>query len=220
MALVERISFSADYIIIKNLLEQTEEFRQIIISGNSFPSDHYYDISAELNSISIEGTYFETETLFDLKRSLHTISECITFFKKDKDELYPRLKEIAYSVDLNQAIIKQIDRIIDDKGKISDEASPELSTIRRELISKQHQVNKRIAQVMNTVRKQGWAPEDIDMTIRNGRLVIPVLAAHKRNIKGFIHDESATGQTVFIEPADVFEMNNDIRELENAEEAR
>ena len=108
MALVERISFSADYIIIKNLLEQTEEFRQIIISGNSFPSDHYYDISAELNSISIEGTYFETETLFDLKRSLHTISKCITFFKKDKDELYPRLKEIAYSVDLDQAIIKQM----------------------------------------------------------------------------------------------------------------
>ena len=217
MALVEHISFSADYIIIKKLLEQTEEFRQIIISGNSFPSDHYYDIFAELNSISIEGTYLETETLFDLKRSLHTISECITFFKKDKDELYPRLKEIAFSVDLDHAIIKQIDRIIDDKGRIRDEASPELSTIRRELISKQHHVNKRIAQVMNTARKQGWAPEDIDMTIRNGRLVIPVLAAYKRNIKGFIHDESATGQTVFIEPADVFEMNNDIRELENAE---
>jgi DNA mismatch repair protein MutS2 len=217
MALVDRISFSEDYNMIKKLLEQTEEFRQIIISGNSFPSDHYYDISAELNSISIEGTYLETETLFDLKRSLHTISECVTFFKKDKEEHYPRLKEIAISVDLDHAIIKQIDRIIDDKGKIRDEASPELSTIRHELISKQYHVNKRIAQVMNTVRKQGWAPEDIDMTIRNGRLVIPVLAAYKRNIKGFVHDESATGQTVFIEPADVFEMNNDIRELENAE---
>jgi DNA mismatch repair protein MutS2 len=217
MALVERISFSKDYSMINKLLEQTEEFRQIIISGNSFPSDHYYDISAELNSLSIEGTYIETETLFDLKRSLHTISECITFFKKDKEELYPRLKEIAFSVDLDHAIIKQIDRIIDDKGKVRDEASPELSTIRSELISKQHHVNKRIAQVMNTVRKQGWAPEDIDMTIRNGRLVIPVLAAYKRNVKGFVHDESATGQTVFIEPADVFEMNNDIRELENAE---
>jgi DNA mismatch repair protein MutS2 len=217
MAIVERISFSEDYSMIKKLLEQTEEFRQIIVSGNSFPSDHYYDISAELNSISIEGTYLETETLFDLKRSLHTISECITFFKKDKEERYQRLKEIAFSVDLDHAIIKQIDRIIDDKGKVRDEASTELSTIRRELISKQHHVNKRIAQVMNTVRKQGWAPEDIDMTIRNGRLVIPVLAAYKRNIKGFVHDESATGQTVFIEPADVFEMNNDIRELENAE---
>ena len=214
---VEKIKFSDNYDHINRLLEQTEEFRQIILSGKNFPSDHYYDITYELTRINIEGTYLETDVLFDMKRCLHTISECISYIKKDKEELYPRLNEIADTVFLDSAIVKQLDRIIDDKGKVRDNASPELLNIRQQLVSKQNQANKKIGQAINNARKQGWSPDDMEMTIRNGRLVIPVLSAYKRNIKGFIHDESSTGQTVFIEPADVFEMNNDIKELENAE---
>lgn len=214
---VEKIKFSDKYENIIKLLEQTEEFRQILLSGENFPGEHYYDVTAELNKITIEGTYLETDVLFDMKRCLHTIGECINYFKKDKENLYPKLNEIAITVFLDSAIVKQLDRIIDDKGKIRDDASPELLNIRQQLISKQNHANKKIAQAINHARKQGWSPDDMEMTIRNGRLVIPVLSAYKRNIKGFIHDESSTGQTVFIEPADVFEMNNDIKELENAE---
>ncbi len=214
---VDKIHFSDDYDHIKKLLEQTEEFRQILLAGSNFPSENYYDLTAELENARIEGTYMDADVLFDLKRSFKTITECINFFNKDKDELYPRLKEISSSAYLDNTITKRLDFIIDDKGKIRDNASPELLKIRQELISKQSSVNKKIAQVINNVRKQGWGTDDIEMTVRNGRVVIPVIAAYKRNIKGFIHDESATGHTVFIEPADVFEINNDIRQLENAE---
>jgi DNA mismatch repair protein MutS2 len=217
VAFVDRIRFSDNHELIKKLLEQTEEFRQILITGNNFPTENYFDITDELDKATIEGTYIETEKLFDLKRSLHTVNDCINYFKKDKEELYPKLKEISTSVYIDNSILKQLEQILDDIGKIRDNASDELFKIRKELISKQNSVNKKISQVIKNVKTQGWAPDNIEMTVRNGRIVIPVLAAYKRNLKGFIHDESATGQTVFIEPSDVFEMNNDIRELENAE---
>ena len=214
---VDRIKFSDNFNHIEKLLEQTEEFRQILISSEKFPSEHYYDVTGSLKNATIEGTYIPQDTLFDIKRSLQTVSDCLIFIKKNQEGVYPRLNEIASSFFLDKSILKRLDAILDDKGKIRDNASDELFKIRREMISKQSSVNKRISQVIQNVKKQGWAPEDIELTIRNGRVVIPLLAAYKRNIKGFVHDESATGQTVYIEPSDVFEMNNDLRELENSE---
>jgi DNA mismatch repair protein MutS2 len=216
-AIVDRIHFSDNLNNLTKLLEQTEEFRRILLSSENFPSEHFYDVTETLTNAAIEGTYIPQDTLFDLKRSLQTVADCMMFFKKTQEGLYPQLNEIISSVYLDKSILQRLDAILDDKGKIRDSASDELLKIRKEMISKQSSVNKRISQVIQTVKKQGWAPEDIELTIRNGRVVIPMLAAYKRNIKGFVHDESATGHTVFIEPADVFEMNNDLRELENAE---
>ena len=214
---VDQTSFSSDYEKIEEQLLQTEEFRQILLSSNRFPTDHYYDITDSLNKVAIEGTYMETETLFNLKRSLNTINECIEFFKKDKENKYPVLNHITLNVVIDKAIVQQLNHIIDDKGKIRDQASPELTKIRQQLISKQTQVRKKIVQLIQTAQKNGWSPENMEMTVRNGRVVIPVIASYKKNINGFIHDESSTGQTVFIEPAVVFELNNDIRDLESAE---
>lgn len=216
-AFVDRIQFTDNLSRLIKLLEQTEEFRQILLSSENFPSEHFYDVTEALTNAAIEGTYIPQDKLFDLKRSLQTVADCMLFFKKTSEGLYPQLNVIASSVYFDKSILMRLDAILDDKGKIRDSASDELLKIRKEMISKQSSVNKRISQVIQNVKKQGWAPEDIELTIRNGRVVIPMLAAYKRNIKGFVHDESATGHTVFIEPADVFEMNNDLRELENAE---
>lgn len=185
--------------------------------NEKFPTENYFDLTDELSRISIEGTYMEKEALFELKRSLNTINDCIQFFRKDKEQRFPQLKELSSSVEIDKSIIKQLDSILDDKGNIRDDASPELAEIRKDISRKQISVNKKLHQLMGHVRRQGWAPDDIELTVRNGRTVIPMLASYKRNIRGFVHDESASGHTVFIEPEEAFDINNEIRELENAE---
>ena len=214
---VNKICFSNNFEHISKLLVQIEEFKQIILSTENFPTNHFYDINCELEKITVSGTFLETDVLFDMKRSLNTVSEIITYFKKNGGDSYPFLKKLSSYITIDSSIISELKKILDDKGKIRDNASPQLSLIRQDLISKHSLVTKRIAQALSNARKQGWVPDNMDVSIRNGRMVIPILVAYKRSIKGFIHDESATGQTVFIEPADVFEINNDIRELENAE---
>lgn len=217
IAFTEKMRFSDDHELILKLLGQTEEFRQIILLNEKFPTENYFDLTFEFNRIAIEGTYIEKESLSELKKSLNTINEIIFFFRKDKDQRFPLLKELSSSVSIDKNILKQLDQILDDKGNIRDDASPELAEIRKNITKKQLSVNKKLHQIIGQVRKQGWAPDDIELTVRNGRTVIPMIAAYKRNIRGFVHDESASGQTVFIEPEEAFDMNNEIRELENAE---
>ncbi|MCK4638310.1 MAG: Smr/MutS family protein [Bacteroidales bacterium] len=214
---VEKIYFSYNFELIKNLISQVEEFRQILMFEDEFPTQDYYDLIPELNRIKIKGTIIDIEKLFDLKSSLNTIFHCLIFFKKTENEKYPHLKELSKDVIIEKQLLQRIDKIIDDKGKIKDNASQKLKEIRNELIRKQSFIDKKISQTLTAAKKAGWTSGDVEATVRNGRLVIPVLVANKRKIKGFIHDESATGQTVFIEPADIFDINNEIRELENAE---
>jgi DNA mismatch repair protein MutS2 len=217
IAFTDRMLFSDKHDRVIKLLEQTEEFRQILLLNEKFPTENYFDLTSELSRIAIEGTYMEKETLFELKRSLNTINNCLQFFRKVKDQHFPQLKDLSSDVNVDKLIIKRLDQILDDKGNIPDDASPELSEIRKDIRRKQASVSKKLHQLMSHVRKQGWAPDDIELTVRNGRTVIPMLASYKRNIRGFVHDESASGQTVFIEPEEAFDTNNEIRELENAE---
>jgi DNA mismatch repair protein MutS2 len=214
---VDEIIFSCDFEQISRLIKQTEEFRQVCLFDENFPTSFYFDLTTELSRAAIEGTYIETESLFDLLRSLKTIKSILNFFKKKEEGIYPELREIAAEVLVDNAIIKNAEVILDDKGKIRDSASPELQKIRKDLISKQSSISKKMNTILRHVKKQGWMPEDAELTVRNGRMVIPVLATHKRKFQGFVHDESATGHTVFIEPAEIFETNNEIRELEYAE---
>jgi len=214
---VEKIYFSYNFELIKKLICQVEEFRQILMFEDGFPIQDYYDLIPELNRIKIKGTIIDLEKLFDLKSSLNTIFQCLIFFKKTESEKYPYLKELSKDVIIEKQLLQHIDKIIDDKGKIKDNASQKLKDIRNELIRKQSFIDKKISQTLTASKKAGWTSGDVEATVRNGRLVIPVLVANKRKIKGFIHDESATGQTIFIEPADIFDINNEIRELENAE---
>lgn len=213
----DKMSFSDNIGTVQKRIEQTEEFRQIILGGASFPISDYSDITEELRHLMIEGTVIDTETLFELKLSLQVFADCIEFFRKRTNEEIPELKKFSEEYSYNPILLQVILKIVDDKGQIKDDASPELKRIRKELIHKQGSASKRIQGILQKSKKEGWVSSDAELTIRNGRLVIPISATHKRKLRGFIHDESATGQTVYIEPDEIFEFNNELKELENAE---
>lgn len=214
---VDELMFSADINVVVKLLEQTEEFRQIILFEESFPSYNFIDLTSELARLSVEGTFIEAEKLFDLKCSYSTIGDCVNFIDKLDPEKYPQIINIGLKVNFFKNILVKIDSIIDERGIIKDNASDELKKIRKEYISKQISIDKKIKTILQNLKKDSIVPGDTEITIRSGRMVLPVPASNKRKLRGFIHDESATGQTVYIEPSEILELNNDLRDLENAE---
>ena len=214
---VDEMGFLDELPEIRSLLGQTEELRRILVSEENFPSQDYYDLTAELARIRTGGTYIEPENLTLLKLSLSSINQILDFFRKHAADMFPYLSSLSKEVSIDNELIPEIDRIIDDKSQVRDEASSALKKIRKERKTKLGAVEKKIAQSLKLARRSGWTPENAELTLRDGRLVIPLLSTHKRKIQGFVHDESATGQTVYLEPADVLETNNEIRELEYAE---
>lgn len=216
-AYVDKIRFSDNFGLVDKLVRQTAEMRYIMQTGQDFPSQNYLDATPYLQRAAIEGTMLMQDEFFDLKVSLATIRLCLRFFENQEPEAFPLLGEYARTIKVERTMTDAIDRIIDERGQIRDNASPELVQIRRRLISEQVNVRKRLDSMLRTAKNSGWIGEDVSLTVRNGRMVIPMAAEHKRKFKGFVHDESSTGQTVFIEPTDVLEANNAIRELEYEE---
>jgi DNA mismatch repair protein MutS2 len=222
-AFVEKIRFSDDYKIINRLIRQVAEFKLILQTESGFPEQNYIDVSEALARASIEGAFISEEQFFEIKLSLRTIQQIIHFFKTKEEMIYPELKTLtANSLPVSEndgwgGVISQIDRIIDERGKVRDSASPELADIRRRLIAEQSDLRKTLERILRTARNSGWIGDEMSLTIRDGRMVIPILSEHKRKLKGFVHDESATGQMAFVEPAEVLEANNEIRELEARE---
>lgn len=222
-AFVDKIRFSDDYKIIDRLIRQVAEFKLILQTESSFPEQNYIDVSEALARASIEGAFIGEEQFFEIKLSLRTIQQIIHFFKHKEEAIYPELKTLtANSLPISDndgwsGVISQIDKIIDERGKVRDSASPELADIRRRLITEQSDLRKTLERILRTARNSGWIGDEMSLTIRDGRMVIPILSEHKRKLKGFVHDESATGQMAFVEPAEVLEANNEIRELEARE---
>ncbi len=214
---VDKIRFSANEEVIRKLLKQVSEFKEVLTSGESFPSQDYFDLREELARLKTPGSYIEQEALFDLKTSLRTIQHIIDYFEKSDHEDFPELKMLLAEVEFPTELLSAAEKIIDDKGEIKSNASEKLAEIRKQLAGKEKQVIRETQKAFTLAKKSGWIPEDSEITIRNGRTVIPVKASDKRAMGGFIHDESASGQTVFIEPSGSFEINNQIRELENDE---
>jgi DNA mismatch repair protein MutS2 len=226
---VQKMAFSTEASEIHTALLQTSELKEILQFEEQFPAQDYYDLVPELLRIRIPGTYMETEQLSELKLSVSTISELLAFLA-EREEKFPALFSLACdggdpgvgysplsSAPLLQSIVAQVERIVDDKSEVRDSASPELSRIRKEKVRLLSSVEHKIIQSFKIARQNGWTPDEAEVTIRNGRLVIPMISTHKRKIQGFVHDESATGQTVYVEPAEIFETNNEIRELDYAE---
>lgn len=214
--MVKNIHFSTDFAEIQKNLTLTWEFRNLIFMESGFPLYSYFDLSDELTHLKVEGTYIEQENLFELKSALIIAKECL-YFLNGHSEKYPNLHKLVEPVNLDKSLISNIEKIIDDKGEIKDSASEKLTELRKTIIRKKASIISLINQAFRNAKKSGWILKDAEITIRNGRAVIPILAANKRSIKGYIHDESATGQTVFLEPVEVFEANNDILDLENEE---
>ena len=213
---VEKMSFSKDQNLISRLLDQTEEFKKIIESGELFPSSNFTNIHPYLEKAKIEGTFLYEDEFHEVKLALFTLSKCIEFFL-DHEQEYPNLFLLLGLVNLNNDLLRAIERIIDEKGKIRNNASKELSLIRSQILYEENRLRKVLERIFRDAKSKGLTPDDASITIRGGRMVIPVLAENKRKIKGFIHDESATGQTVFLEPAEVLDINNELKDLEYME---
>lgn len=214
---VDRIAFSSDFSGIQKLIAQTAELQRILQGPDAFPTQNFLDVTDALENARIEGSVLDEKSFFDIKSSLRAIASCLSFITSQEQTEYPQLKELALPIQLDKNLLKNIDRVIDDNGRIKDNASKELQNIRADLYSEQAGLRKKLDSLLRAAKSDGYSPDDVSLTIRNGRMVIPVYAENKRKVKGFIHDESATGQTVFIEPIEVFDSNNRIRELENDE---
>ena len=232
---VEEMRFVTDPGEVNRQLDETTEFVRIIQEEDSFPNQHFFDVRPALHRATIEGLYMDEGELFDLRRSLETISLIIRFLgpsstaKDDgsqaygddaqEESQYPHLAALAADVQSFPLLIRRIDGIVNKFGKIKDNASAALANIRRELAATTGSISRTLNSILRSAQAEGIVDKDVNPTVRDGRLVIPVAPALKRRIKGIVHDESATGKTVFIEPAEVVEANNRIRELE-AEERR
>ncbi|HCM60807.1 MAG TPA: endonuclease MutS2 [Bacteroidales bacterium] len=208
-------SFDAEE--VRARLALTAEFQQILAYSEQFPTDNYNDPYAMLEKLRVEGTFPELEEVVALRGSLDTIRRILGFFRNRKDGRYPLLTELTGRVVYYPFVSEAIDRIIDKEGKVRDGASPALKTIRGELASKNLAAVRKLHSVLRQAQADGIVDRDVTVAVRNGRGVIPVSASNKRGIRGFVHDESATGKTVFIEPAEVVELNNEITELEHQE---
>lgn len=216
---VDEMTFSPHFSYIHPLLLQTDEFVRILQEEDEFPTNYFFDVRPSLKNIRIEGTWLDEGALFDIRRSLQTIRDIVGFFHREEAENspYPNLFELTKEVAVYPNLISQIDTILDKYGKIKDNASPTLSNIRREITRTMSGISRSLNSILKTAQSEGFVEKDAAPTIRDGRLVIPVAPGFKRKLRGIVHDESASGKTVFIEPAEVVEANNRIRELESEE---
>lgn len=221
---VDETTFSANFDEVGRRLEQVVEFTRVLQEADDFPSQNFFDVRPSLKRIRIDGTYMDEQELFDLHRSLGTIRDIVYFLRQTDEEEgeethspYPNLYELAGDIIVFPQIISRIDAMLDKFGKMKDNASPELLRIRRELSTTTGSISRSLNSILRSAQAEGYVDKDVTPTMRDGRLVIPVAPGMKRKIRGIIHDESATGKTVFIEPAEVVEANNRIRELEGEE---
>ncbi|MEN8201054.1 MAG: Smr/MutS family protein [Bacteroidota bacterium] len=214
---VDEMQFMSDHESILRELQLVEEFTLINKGDDEFPIQLFIDNREALKKAELEGTYLLTEEVLGLLKSLDSIRAILHFFKADEDENYPALAELSKPVKMFPFVQDRIRKILNKHGKIRDNASSTLHHIRRSQQEKQGAVSKKLNQVMSKAQREGWVDADAAPTFRNDRPVIPVMSGNKRKLGGLVHDESATGKTVFIEPAEVVELSNEIKELEYAE---
>ena len=220
--MVGEMAFSTDYDSLCHELQLTEEMRQIVLMESEFPIQDFIDLTPTLTHLHVGNTFIPLESLFDLKLSLRTIRECYNFLTAEEHIKYSALRNLAIEVELGyggkssqlNVINSLLGKLIDDHGGLYDNASPALAEIRRTKARKAAEVDAQVSSTLARAKREGWAPEGAEVTIRDGRPVIPLLTTHRRKIKGLIQDESATRLTAFVEPAEVVELGNDLRELD------
>lgn len=213
---VEAMAFQSDFNVIQSQLHQNLEFKKIFQNGDGFPSSHFFDPTNLFQTISINDSFVEAEDFRDIVLSLQAILACKLFLEQTQ-ESYQELYKLSSGIQLPKQLVATLASKFDDAGLIKDNASQELYKIRKQLREEEGKVRRLSDQMYRHAVAQGWVPDGASPTIREGRIVIPILAEHKKRLRGFIMDESSTGQTVYIEPAEVLEANNEIRDLFHAE---
>jgi len=210
--MVDRIQVMNNYDQINKFLNQANEFKNILENDTALPIHHFFDIKSLANKARIEGAFLTEEEFYQVLASLNTVFAVIAYFS-EREGLYANLEALFEHLPIEKAILKKIDAIIDQKGKIRPNASRDLLDITSGIAKAEQEARKKIDQIFKNASANGWTA-DGSLTVRDGRLCIPVLAENKRKLKGFIHDESSSGQTVYMEPEEVFTLNNKIRDLE------
>ena len=216
---VEAITFLTDRAAILSLLREADELQRILSDGSlDFPRGDIEDVREAVGRIRIEGLYLNEQELHDLRKTLDYAARLDSFFRSIDKQRFPIWSNPHESLELN-SIIRLINQVLDPYGQLSDSASPELHRIRKDLRQAQGSANRALLGILHQAQADGYVDKDVAPTMREGRLVIPVSPSYKRKIGGIVHDESATGKTVYVEPQQVVEANNHIRELEE-EQAR
>lgn len=210
--MVDRIQVMNNYDQIRKFLSQAHEFKNILQNDTALPINHFYDLKTLANKIRVEGAFLTEDEFFQAQTSLTTVFAVIAYFN-EREGQYPNLEALFEHLPIEKAILKKIDQVIDQKGKIRPNASRELMDITSAIAKAEQEARRKIDMIFKNATSQGWTADGA-LTIRDGRLCIPVLAENKRKVKGFIHDESASGQTVYVEPEEVFTLNNKVRDLE------
>ncbi len=223
---VDQVGFSDDAAMVNEWLEQVRELRRMEQAQEKPEMNFFFDVRESVARIRLENTHLEEDELWDLRRSLETIGKIVSFLNKPEDAeredsepryAYPALHRLAAEVGTFPAMIRRIDSILDKFGKIKDSASMNLAGIRHDMEQTAGSISRTLYTILHSAQREGLVAQDVAPTMRDGRLMIPVAPGLKRKINGIVHDESATGKTVFIEPAEVVEANNKVRELEAAE---
>lgn len=214
---LDEVSFLTDPGTISARQQETAEFLGLIEAQKDFPADHYADMIPVLDRIRPDGSALQIEELLPLKQSLETMKAVSRFFGEENRRLFPTLAGLTQGIHVFPFLLENLDRVITTKGTIRDSASKALKSVRQQMKQQRKAVSGVLDGILKQARKDGWVERDAELTMRSGRMVIPVPATHKRRIPGLILDESATGKTVYVEPAGIVELNNAIRELEFAE---
>ena len=222
---VDEIAFSTDVSVVNEWIAQIREFRRLQEESDDFPMQYFFDVRESVRRIRLENTHLEENEVWDLRRSLQTIADIVKYLERGAEETaggelrypYPALHRMTDDVMTFPAMIRRIDSILDKFGKIKDSASMTLAGIRHDLSKMEGSISRTLYTILHAAQRDGLVDKDVTPAVRDGRLVIPVSPGMKRKINGIVHDESATGKTVFIEPAEVVEADNKVRELEAAE---
>ncbi len=213
---VEGERFSTSPREIERRLLLADEMRQLLMMEYDFPGGEYADPEGVVQKLAVEGTFLDVEEVMLLHAALRTVGEVVRFIEQRQTN-YKNLYELTRGVSCFPHLVERLDRVVDSDGAIRDTASEELYAIRRSIREREGQAAKRLQQVLQAAKRAGIVEADAQLSVRDGKTVIPVSAANKRKLAGFIHDESATGRTFYVEPVEVVELNNELRELEYAE---
>jgi DNA mismatch repair protein MutS2 len=214
---VEELKFTTSWQKIKVLQEQIFEWLSLRTIKKELLAFNYSDITKFVHKLSLTGGFLCEDEWVELKKTIENINHFQKIFNSTETACFYHLRDLSFDIRLNKDLAKEISAVIDDEGKVRSTASPHLYEIREALFKEHSRLRKKLTQFLESIQKNGMSYEEMTLTVRNGRMVIPIKAEYKRKIKGLIHDESSTGQIVFIEPEDAVESNNLIKELEYEE---
>ncbi|MGN1214627.1 MAG: endonuclease MutS2, partial [Candidatus Cryptobacteroides sp.] len=205
--------FCTDPKVIGKRLALTDEMRLVVMFEENFPANGYIDCIDFLKPLSKEGSTIDLVSLGKLRTLVETVRRLTDFFASTKDGVYPNLKRMSSKVVCFPEVQRKIDSILDKFGDVKDTASDELFSIRKNLKAKESAISKVAANILRQAQQSGIASDDAAITVRDGKLLIPVNSSSKKKINGFVHDTSATGKTSYIEPAELIEIDNEIANL-------